>query len=595
MADTIKAGRDVSVYRTSPITNFGDEEFFWVKKVGIDHARAFLWFDVPPKPGYSVSNATLELYVHEVDNPLTRDLLYVEAHRVAESWAEDTASWNEQADVEDAYLDRLDVTAVGWKIWSVTAAVQAWHNGTEANYGIRLSVEPGAGDGPRWRARSSEYTTDATLQPKLVVTYVAKAPNTPTLDAHPNYDATQASNYSWDFEHDDPNTVQESYQLQIMRVSDSVVVHDTLQVTSAAESLTLAANTLANGVDYQWRVKTWGPGNTEGPWSTYDAFSTQSAPTAAVTAPATDGATVTTSSYNIQWSFTHATETQSAFQVQLYNTGDGSLVSDSGKVASTDTQHLVTSLEDGASLRAEVTVWNISDVASAEALRTFTVDTIPPPTPTVTVTNDSVNGRLSVSIDNGTPSGTGESTPDHNDLYRRKSGDVTWDLIAENLAVDATYQDYGVPSGTTFEYRVRAWSTVDTYADGTGSAALSLMGVWLHDPADAAGTSKHFLYDGLRRTEDWSPVVELFRFAGRPRVVAQFGEMPREELLSVVIQTPDSSTRDEVIALAQRKKILLYRDGRGRKYYVVVNSFSLTDDNAGGTVRLSLSVVDYSD
>lgn len=228
------------------------------------------------------------------------------------------------------------------------------------------------------------------------------APTAPTGLTRSNFDATQAVDFTWTFSDPNSGDSQSAYQLQIIRVSDSVTVVDTGKVASTTSSHTLAASTLTNNIQYQWKVATWDQSDVMGPYSSLATFYTSGKPSATITNPATDGATASTSSLTVEWSFSDPeSEGQSAYQIKLTDNADVVLW-DSGKVtdASVRNRTIGYTLVNSTNYKAKLTVWDAKDIASTEVIRTFTVSFTPPYTPTVTATADSANGRISVAINN---------------------------------------------------------------------------------------------------------------------------------------------------------------------------------------------------
>lgn len=228
------------------------------------------------------------------------------------------------------------------------------------------------------------------------------APTAPTGLTRSNFDATQAGDFTWTFSDPDSGDSQSAYQLQIIRVSDSVTVVDTGKVASTTSSHTLAASTLANNIQYQWKVATWDQSDVMGPYSSLATFYTSAKPSATITNPATDGATVPTSSLTIEWSFSDPeSEGQLAYQVKLTDNADVVLW-DSGKItdASARNRTIEYTLANSTNYKAKLTVWDAKDIASTEVIRTFTVSFTPPYAPVVTPTADSANGRITAAISN---------------------------------------------------------------------------------------------------------------------------------------------------------------------------------------------------
>lgn len=422
-----------------------------------------------------------------------------------------------------------------------------------------------------------------------------QAPNAPILGTRTNFDATAPVSLAWTFSDADPDDSQGAYQLQIREVGASVDAYDTGKVAGADASLILPANTLTNGKQYQWRVKTWDAADAEGVFSSYASFYTASMPVAAITYPASDGASHASPDMTVTWSYSDpADEAQSAYQVVLIS-DLGALLWDSGKVASSAARECLLdyALAQGSSYQVELTIWNAKDVASSAAVRTFAVAYTPPATPLLTVTID--HGFATLSINN--PEATGDQpTVVSNDIYRRSAGQVLWTRIARDVAPGGSYDDYASASGVQHEYKARAIGDTGATAESlVATVTPAWQGVWLHDALDPYGTLRQFQWDA-ERASDWQPEAVLMQFAGRRLPVAEFGESEAESVTVALSLFRDDGDAAALDALVRRKGTLCYRDGRGRKLFGVIRSLALVDQRAwGSTVSVKLEGISYSE
>ncbi|MGM0882594.1 MAG: hypothetical protein ACQEXQ_16325 [Bacillota bacterium] len=421
------------------------------------------------------------------------------------------------------------------------------------------------------------------------------APFAPTGLTRSNYDATAVGSYSWVFSDPDAFNTQSAYQLLIKRVSDGVTIVDTGKVASTTSSHTLAAATLANNVQYQWQVRTWDNKDLVGPYSSLSTFWTSAKPTASITVPATDGATVSSSSLTASWSFSDPeSQGQSAYQVKLTDSADAVLW-DSGKVADVNARSrtIVYTLANSTSYKTKVTVWDAKDIASVEAVRTFTTSFTVPATPTITVTAQS--GCLSIGVTNPVPSG-GQPSVSTNDIYRRKLGDTAWTRIVANIPANTPYNDYAAASGVTYEYKVTAKGSNGTTVDSAVViGSLTLNGVWLHSTDDPQGTAHNYKWDGNGRGSDWKPEVAMMQFAGRSNLVAEFGEL-EDGKVSVQLEMYDGDLDFQKLdTLVRRKGTVCYRDGRGRKLFGIIPGLPMKDEHWGYTTTVEVIETAYSE
>jgi hypothetical protein len=421
------------------------------------------------------------------------------------------------------------------------------------------------------------------------------APYAPTLNVRDNFDATSAAQFTWTPNDPDNGDTQSAYQLLIKRVSDGVTVFDSGKVTAAVAAHTLAAGTLVNNVNYQWQVRTWDALDFVGPYSGLSTFSTSAKPAVAITDPAANGAVIAAASYAIDWTYNDPEAgAQSAYRVVLKEAGV--TVSDSGKTPGTVTSYVITGLENGSSYSVEVTVWDAADIASDVAVRTFDVVYTPPPVPGIAVVGQDALGYIALAVTNPAPVGS-QPTVAINYIYRRKLGEVSWTRIASDVANGGTYDDYAVSSGVTYEYKARAVGVENgaTSDSATATEMVTLTGIWLHDVAAPASTARSYRARTTKRSFRRQRDVTLLRFEGRELPVAEVGEA-REDMAEVSLHLLDgTSDLSALQALDERRAIVCYRDGRGRKLFGVIAELPEDDSLIGTVVDLRVEGVDYSE
>lgn len=448
--------------------------------------------------------------------------------------------------------------------------------------------------------------TNATAQNDVYYDFASfnVAPNAPILTAEPNFDATDAQTLAWTFSDPDPGDTQSAYQLVIIRVWDGTTVVDTGKVASGTASYALAGSTLANPSgshtgQYQWKVRTWDAADTVGAYSSLGSFYTSAKPTATITVPAADGATVSSSSLTAEWSTSDPeSEGQSAYQVRLTDNADVELWT-SGKVSSVSgrSQTIGYTLVISTNYKVKITVWDAKDVASTEVVRTFVTSFTVPAIPVLTVIPYHEGARNTLAMTNPTPTG-GQPTVTGNDVYRRIYGDTAWTRITANVDPNGTYDDYAVASDVTYQYMVRALGANNTTSDSAikGAQITITHGVWLHDPLSPATTLHHFEYREVPLQDTRKPTSGEFRFAGRSAPTVQFDGSMQDRSLRVRVALPDDTTdRAALETLFARLSTLCFRDFRSRKLYVALKELPIGDELRFGWADLDLFAVSYEE
>jgi hypothetical protein len=419
------------------------------------------------------------------------------------------------------------------------------------------------------------------------------APNAPTLATITPFDATQSKVFGWTFSDSNPKDTQASYQLQIIRTSDSVSMLDTGVVASATQQHTVPANTMANGVAYQWRVRNTDPAGNVGAWSAFTDITTSGGGNVTITSPATDNpGNQTTADYTVQWSTLGTT--QASYRIQVIKTSDGSTFSDTGFITSVATSALVQNLQTNVEYRIQVTVRNAALAVSNPGTRLITPSYASPEAPILSV--NTMDAYISVSVANPAPVGD-EPEVSVNHLYRRLAGATAWTFLGD-LPYNGFFLDYTAGAGVAYEYYVRgdtgSSSTNSAVATGTGPA---LQGVYLHDPDSPPTTTVQFFFAPAGKKEGRQIAADMLVFAGRTRPVAEFGEN-RTDTLDVEFLVPFDdqwyAQTTKARTVFQTYKTYAYRDNRGRSWYGVLRAMDLTDEREGTTVSFTFERVDYS-
>ncbi|GMA52073.1 hypothetical protein GCM10025857_34300 [Alicyclobacillus contaminans] len=423
-------------------------------------------------------------------------------------------------------------------------------------------------------------------------------PNAPILSPMPNFDATTAQTLSWTFSDPDSGDSQSAYQLQIVDVSSGQTVVDTGKVASTAQSYQLAANTLQNGKQYQWRVTTWDRAQKQSPWSSYGIFATAAAPLVEITSPS-EGQVLDSGSVTAQWSYSDPYDyAQATYQVILQDANGGTLW-DSGM--QNDPIGLARALTIGYNLQNNTTykmlvkVTNSKGLAATSATVTFATSFTSPQTPDVTATPEPMWARIALAITNPAPV-DGEPQVVYNDIYRRPTGTTSWQRIATNVPASGTYDDYAVASGQSYDYKVTAVGANGATADSQAvTASVTFSGIWLHDPQAPDSTIRNWHLREQQRTLQTQYTQTMVQFEGRPLPVADIADQKTQQVQVTVNCRSGTDDLTALYALIDSQTTLLYRDSRGRKIYGVVAAIPETENFWGSAAQLTIQAVDYQE
>lgn len=473
-------------------------------------------------------------------------------------------------------------------------SIPEWPDMSEDQYGL-MDAEFVAAPGATGTRTFTVANNSSGVSFLLAVPLLNIAPLAPT-DLAPAanlvIDRSIGQRFSWN--HFDPNLdAQFKFDLDYRVVGAGVWT--TITTTTPNQYHDFAANALANLTSYEWRVRTYDPSNLPGPYSAIEFFSTATGPAApSITAPVNAG-TVPTLNHTLTWTVASQTHYQVRKLGDLAGVADtGTVYFDSGEVANSGTRSLaLTYPVNGRWEHVQVRIKNAGLWSPWASVRVFVSYTLSP-LPTLVVTADPNNGRITVVITNPAPSG-GQPAFVSGDLVR-STDNVTFERIATGMSEDATYQDYAVTSDTTYYYRALVYGDNDTLTSSISYAAalLNLKGTWIHDPDDPAGTIHQFIYNDNAGDETWASDHALSKFAGRVHPFSEFGTA-EEHRLSIPLALEEDLRGDftALKLLTDLKKVVLVRDGKGRKLYATLPNWTMTPSMWGGRMTLEVTAVDY--
>ena len=196
--------------------------------------------------GATINSATLTVYVTDIVSP--SDHVYL--HRMLTAWSE-ASTWNsltggiQTNDVEAMSTADADMGMgnVGFRSFTVTAAVQAWADGA-ANHGWAILSDTTDG----WAFNSSEHGT-VSQRPYLTVSFTPPQPPAIDLDLN-NSSGASGANYNATWTEDGGARLIADADAVVTDADDTQLVSMTVTITNlqdgALESLT--ANTAGTGI-----------------------------------------------------------------------------------------------------------------------------------------------------------------------------------------------------------------------------------------------------------------------------------------------------------------------------------------------------------
>lgn len=130
------------------------------------------------------------------------------------------------------------------------------------------------------------------------------------------------------------------------------------------------------------------------------------------------------------------------------------------------------------------------------------------------------------------------------------------------------------------------------------ATSAPLIGSWLHDVTDPAGTLTQYLYNTGDRTEKLTVDGTAVDTLGRSYPIIEFG-IAEENSIDLNFQVP-YDTFDDPTALVQdfrnmveAHNTVVYRDNRGRLIYGSITNVKITDEKFGYSVAFTVEANNY--
>jgi len=164
-------GKDAFVTDLWPSINYEYASYLYVGKHSFNYG-AYLEFDlnsVSLPPDAVVIHGDLNLYQYGG----LLDSLSIGVYQVTSEWQENTITWNNQPiSLSEFEAIRIVHDTKGiWRTWYINDLVKGWLDGSIPNYGILLKATDNFANDNVAYFRSSDYMTDVTKCPKLVIGY----------------------------------------------------------------------------------------------------------------------------------------------------------------------------------------------------------------------------------------------------------------------------------------------------------------------------------------------------------------------------------------------------------------------------------------
>lgn len=365
---------------------------------------------------------------------------------------------------------------------------------------------------------------------------------------------------------------QQSYKLLL----DGITYSGT-----SATGLLLPANTLTSGNKTMTLTTTyissWGEVRTATKTVNFLAYGNPPNPTL-------DGTTVYNNALPI---YTWTSSEQVAYELKIRNI-DNQDVETSGEVISASTQYASTiALENSSTYTVLLRIKNQYNLWSDWVSKVFTTSFVVPNKPTLTLVATN-NSSIIVSLNVEYSSEFSKA-----EIWR-KTDNSEWIRIAYNLDNTFSYEDKFV-GNETYYYKVRAIgvsggiSESDTLSETLGNLS-PIKDFHLTNVENFNDNVVLIGNPSVRLTNNRKIVSTVFAGSKAPKI--EKGETNYKSMsLSFAVE---ESTYEKLMDVVDNSDVLLYRDGRGRKFYCQINSYPVVNYESGGYLSISFSIVEVA-
>lgn len=395
-------------------------------------------------------------------------------------------------------------------------------------------------------------------------------------------DRTQTTTFSW--VHNDADG-QSAYDFR-WRLQGSTAWNESGKIVTTSKNRVVAANTFPQGT-IEWQVRTYDQESLVGPYSATALFSATEPSDAPVITDPTASEIIPTSRMNVSWT---APE-QEEYELQLVQ--NGSVLWTETQVSNNRVVEIPYDLLNNQTYQIRLRTRLSVELWSSWAEVTFNTSFTTPSPPEVELFEWHDEGAIDIRINNPVTGAVGEPNVLYNDIYRRIAGtDDPYERIATNVSNNGVFRDYTPASGVTYQYYVRAWGDNTTFQDSySNMIAISIENTMI----SIASNPTRFVrleYNpsrSLNRGLDRSMMV----FNGRKFPVAEFG-FHETWGADMSFDLRDRTSLEVLVDIVDSKETLIYRDSRGRREFVTVDSISITDKFPDGyTVKFNPEKVEY--
>lgn len=361
------------------------------------------------------------------------------------------------------------------------------------------------------------------------------------------------------------SVVRFQWQQSFLGAESEIIYNDgtdhTISIPNSNTYYDMPANTLPEK-QISWKVRSRDPNTSWTDFSqdiTFIAGSKAPTPTISTTA-------IQTGNPTINWTSTG----QVKYRLKLK---EGSTVVEQIETQSQATSYTIkTLLTNATAYTIELEVAGDNGLWSSVATKNITSNFLLPTNPTWTLTAN--NGHGDITIASGANS-------EYHQVLKLING--TYEVIKDNIPLNATLSIYELISGTLETLKIRTFRTNGGYLDTPTKTVQVTVPHCLIFDGDTTEIQCVFSPDRAARLENKN---EVMYFAGREKAVILTGEHTQVSF-DYSFEFFDSSSVAELENIVRERKKVLIRDNRGRLTWATICGIERRDNNLSTSVKLS--------
>lgn len=350
-------------------------------------------------------------------------------------------------------------------------------------------------------------------------------------------DQNKPIRFEWSFTGGSPNEKQSKFDLQYSTTGGSIWITKTVATENTFYEL--PAGTFSGG-NVTWRVRTYNNWEEVSPWSESKSFTIIGSPPIPLISDITNSARPV-----ITWQ----SQGQHLYEIQILKGEE--VIYETGSIPSTSDRNykIKEYLQDG-TYKAKLRIMNEYNLYSPWAEKTFTISTVKPQKPTMTI----YNGEYGVTIKTN-------DTSLKTLVYRNS------EYIGE--VKNNHFIDYTGENNKEYKYFVRTINSGESFSDSDiklGKCKFSGNTLALANNPSNFVKLKYGFGNSPKKSDRVGNVGGLVYYDGREYPMPEFSEFKsREKTVTFTLRTKEEL--EQLISLIDKKETLLYRDVDGDNIY----------------------------